>query len=50
MVDQVMCFKQHIEIQENMLKTYSIINNDTLKVYTFTPNKMDHSMKNILMV
>ena len=40
MMYQVMCFKQHFEIQENMLKTYSSDNNDTLKVYTFTPDKM----------
>ena len=40
MMDQVMCFKQHFQIQENMLKTYSSNNNDTLKVYTFTPDKM----------
>ena len=40
MVDQVMCFGQHFQIQENMLKTYSSNNNDTLKVYTLTPDKM----------
>ena len=40
MVDQVMCFKQHFQIQENMLKTYSSDNDDTLKIYSFTPDKM----------
>ena len=40
MVDQVMCFKEQFQIQENMLKTYSSNNIDTLKVYTFTPDKM----------
>ena len=40
MMDQVMCFKQHFEIQENMLKTYSSDNDDTLKIYSFTPDKM----------
>ena len=40
MMDQVMCFKQHFQIQENMLKTYSSNNNDTLKVYTFFPDKI----------
>ena len=40
MMDQVMWFKQHFEIQENMLKTYSSDNDDTLKIYSFTPDKM----------
>ena len=40
MVDQVMCFKQHFKSQENMLKTYSNNNDDTLKIYSFTPDKM----------
>ena len=40
MMDQVMCFKQHFQIQENMLKTYSSNNDDTLKIYSFTPDKM----------
>ena len=40
MMDQVMCFKQHFQIQENMLKTYSSDNDDTLKIYSFTPDKM----------
>ena len=40
MVDQVMGFKQHFEIQENMLMTYSSNNNDTLEIYSFTPDKM----------
>ena len=38
MMDQVMCFKQHFQIQENMLKTYSSDND--LKIYSFTPDKM----------
>ena len=38
MVDQVMCFKQHFQIQENMLKTYS--SDNELKIYSFTPDKM----------
>ena len=39
-MDQVMSFQQHFEIQENMLKTYSSDNDDTLKIYSFTPDKM----------
>ena len=40
MMDQVMCFKQHFQIQENMIKTYSSDNDDILKIYSFTPDKM----------
>ena len=40
MMDQVMYFKQQFQIQENMLKTYSSDNDDTLKIYSFTPDKM----------
>ena len=40
MMDQIMCFKQHFQIQENMLKTYSSDNDDTLKIYSFTPKNM----------
>ena len=40
MMDQVMYFKQQFQIQENMLKTYSSDNNDTLKIYSFTSKNM----------
>ena len=40
MMDQLMYFKQQFQIQENMLKTYSSDNDDTLKIYSFTPDKM----------
>ena len=39
-MDQVMYFKQQFQIQENMLKTYSSGNNDTLKIYSFTSKNM----------
>ena len=40
LMDQVMYFKQQFQIQENMLKTYSSDNNDTLKIYSFTSKNM----------
>ena len=40
MMDKVMCFKQHFKIQENMLKTYSSDNDDTLKIYSFIPDQI----------
>ena len=40
LMDQVMYFKQQFQIQENMLKTYSSGNNDTLKIYSFTSKNM----------
>ena len=40
MMDQVMYFKQQFQIQENMSKTYSSDNNDTLKIYSFTSKNM----------
>ena len=40
MMDQVMYFKQQFQIQENMLKTYSSDNNDTLKIYSFSSKNM----------
>ena len=40
MMDKVMCFKQHFQIQENILRTYSSDNDATLKIYSFTPKNM----------